>query len=103
MGWMTVGHALENVFEIGVGLDVVELGDGDWSGNDGPAICASIGAGEEMILAAKCHFQFILPMSGKTQSSTINGICVWTHCSMFSSCAARMVWRGLPLAPTFEI
>ena len=50
---MAVGHALENVLEVGVGFAIVELGGGDQRAHDGPAVGAAIGPGEQMVLAAK--------------------------------------------------
>lgn len=48
---MTVHHALKNVGDIGVGLDVVELGGLDQRADDGPAVPATVAAGEQMVLA----------------------------------------------------
>jgi hypothetical protein len=43
---MTVGHALQDVLQVGVGLAGVELGGGDQRADDRPAVGATIGAGE---------------------------------------------------------
>src|SRR4029077_6667789 len=50
---VTVSHALEDVFQVGKRFDVVELCGGDEGEEGGPADAATIGAGEEMVLAAK--------------------------------------------------
>ena len=50
---MAVGHALEDVLEIGEGLHVVELCGGDEGTNGGPSLSATVGAGEEVVLAPK--------------------------------------------------
>ncbi len=52
---MAVDHALEHVFEVGIGLDVVEPCRGDEGADDGPTLCATIGAGEQMVLAPEHH------------------------------------------------
>ena len=52
---MAVAHALEHVFEIGIGLDVVELCRGDEGTDHGPSLCAAIGAGEQVVLAPERH------------------------------------------------
>ena len=51
---MSVGHAFQDVLEIGEGLDVVELGGGEERGDDRPAGRAAVGSGEQMVLAAEC-------------------------------------------------
>src|SRR5260370_3938480 len=51
--WMALGHALQDVPEIGERLDVVELCRGDEGTNGGPSLSATIGAGEQMVLAPK--------------------------------------------------
>src|SRR5260221_4325398 len=50
---MAVGHALQDVPQIGEGLHVVELCRGDEGANDSPSLSATIGAGEQMVLAPK--------------------------------------------------
>src|SRR6266436_7574419 len=50
---MALGHALQDVPEIGERLDVVELCRGDEGTNGGPSLSATIGAGEQMVLAPK--------------------------------------------------
>jgi hypothetical protein len=52
---MAVGHALEDVLEVGKGLYVVELCGGDKGADGGPADAAAIGASEQVVLAAKCN------------------------------------------------
>jgi hypothetical protein len=39
---MAVVHALKNVFEVGVGLDLVELGGRNWRSDDRPSIGAAV-------------------------------------------------------------
>src|SRR5438034_9996200 len=48
---MALGHALQDVPEIGEGLHVVELCRGDEGANGGPSLSATIRAGEQMVLA----------------------------------------------------
>jgi len=50
---MAIGHALEDVLEVGEGLDAVELGGGDERCRGGPASWAAVAACEEMVLAAE--------------------------------------------------
>src|SRR5258707_13493010 len=50
---MAVGYALQDVLEIGERLDDVELCRGDEGTNGGPSLSATIGAGEQMVLAPK--------------------------------------------------
>lgn len=52
---MTVRHALEHVFEVAVGLDVIELCGGDEGTDRCPPLSAAIGTGEQMVLAPKGH------------------------------------------------
>ena len=52
---MAVDHALEHVFKVGVGLDVVELCRGDEGADRGPSLSAAIGPGKEMVLAPERH------------------------------------------------
>src|SRR6266516_3769926 len=50
---MILGHALEDVPEIGEGLHIIEFCRGD-EGTDGrPTLSAAIGTGEQMVLAPK--------------------------------------------------
>ena len=46
-------HALQDILEVGEGLDVVELGALDERGEGGPCPCTAVGAGEEMVFAAE--------------------------------------------------
>ena len=64
----------KHVGEIAIGLDIVELGGLDQRADCCPASAAIVGAGEEMILAAKGHHPFILPMSAKSGKFIIVGI-----------------------------
>src|ERR1700704_6673833 len=50
---MAVGHALEHVLQVSVGLAVVELSGADQRADDGPAVGAAIGPGEKMVFAPK--------------------------------------------------
>ncbi len=52
---MTVCHALEDVIEVGVGLDIVELGGGEKRGDDSPSIATAVGSGEQMVFSPQCH------------------------------------------------
>ena len=48
-------HALEHVFEVGVGLDPVELCRGEKRGDDGPSICAAVRPGKQMVFSSQSH------------------------------------------------
>ena len=50
---MSVGHAVKDVLEVGVGLTIVELGCGDQRADGGPAAGAAVGACEQVILSAQ--------------------------------------------------
>ena len=50
-----VDHALNGVFEVGVGFDIIELGRREQRGDDGPSVGAAIGSGEQVILAPQRH------------------------------------------------
>lgn len=52
---MPVEHALQYVGEIGIGLDIVELGGFDEGANDRPAAAATIAAGKQVVLATECN------------------------------------------------
>src|SRR5690349_6452221 len=52
---MALGHALQDVLEIGERLDVVELCRGDEGANGSPSLGAIVGAGEQMVLAPQRH------------------------------------------------
>src|SRR5437764_1703752 len=47
---MALGHALQDVLEVGERLHVVELCRGDEGTDGGPSLSATIGAGEQMVL-----------------------------------------------------
>lgn len=51
---MTVGHATKHVFEVGEGLDVVELRGGNKGADGRPARSPAIGSGEQVVFAAEC-------------------------------------------------
>ncbi len=76
LGGMAERHALEHVFEVGIGLDPVELCRGEKRGDDGPSIRAAVGLGEQMVFSPQSHLGVILPMSGRLRWFTIAGI----HC-----------------------
>jgi hypothetical protein len=82
---MAVGHALEHVLQVSVGLAVVELSGADQRADDGPAVGAAIGPGEKMVFAAKGNHPVILPISGQRSRSTIAGI----RCMDVVSCVYR--------------
>src|SRR5437588_9550657 len=50
---MALGHALQDVLEIGKGLHVIELCSCDEGANGGPSLSATVRAGEQMVLAPK--------------------------------------------------
>ena len=50
---MTVGHAFQDVLEIGEGLDVVELCSGDEGADGCPSDPAAVRAREQVVFAAK--------------------------------------------------
>ena len=52
---MAMCHALEHIFEVGIGFDVVEFRGGEKRRDDGPSIRAAIGPGEQMVLAPQSH------------------------------------------------
>ena len=64
-GGMTVGHALQDVFEPGKGLDVVELCGGDEGADGCPSDAGTVRAREQMVFAPERYHPFILPMSGR--------------------------------------
>src|SRR5947209_19140972 len=51
--WMALGHALQDVPEVGEGLHVVELCRGDEGADDRPSLSATIGARKQVVLAAE--------------------------------------------------
>ena len=68
---MAVDRSVEDVFEVGIGLDAIELGGGDERTDRCPSDGSAIGPSEEMILAPECHHPVILPISaGKSRSIT---------------------------------
>ena len=71
---VAIGHSLQDIGEVGVGFDAIQLRGFDQRAEDGPAPGAAIAAGEQMVLAAKGHRPFILPMSAKSGKFTIFGI-----------------------------
>src|SRR6266566_6637905 len=52
---MAFGHALQDVPEIGEGLDVIELCRCNEGADGGPSLSPAVGAGEQMILAPQRH------------------------------------------------
>jgi hypothetical protein len=53
--FVAVDHALEHVSEVGERFDVIELCRGDEGTDSGPSLCATVGAGKEMIFAPERH------------------------------------------------
>src|SRR6266508_1628761 len=70
---MAIGQALQDIAEIGEGLDVVELCSGDEGTNGGPACAAAVGACEQVVLASERDVPVILPMSARRSRSTTVG------------------------------
>src|SRR5205823_11778128 len=87
---MALGHALQDVLEVGERLHIVEFCRGD-EGTDGrPSLSATVGAGEQMVLAAQCNLAVILPMSGRMLWSDIAGIrCTDSGCVVFRASGAH--------------
>ena len=52
---MAARHALEDVFEVTVGLDAVELCRSDEGTDCSPSVSAAIGASEHMVFAPERH------------------------------------------------
>lgn len=50
---MTVGHPRQDVGDPGLRFDVVQFRGGDQGADGGPPVGATVGAGEEMVLAPK--------------------------------------------------
>ena len=50
---MPVRHAFEDVLKVGEGFDIVELGGGDQGADGRPPVGATVGSGEQMVLAAE--------------------------------------------------
>ena len=50
---VAIGHALEDVLEVGEWLDVVELCGGDEGADSSPADATTVGASEEMVFTAE--------------------------------------------------
>ena len=76
---MALGHAVEDIPEVGIGLDVIEFGGSDERGDHGPAVTTSIGSGEEMVLAAERD----------RSNGTLNGIVVELDATVIEEAAKR--------------
>jgi hypothetical protein len=50
---MVVGQAFQHLLEVGKRLDAIEFCSGQQRSDGRPACCTAVGAGEEMVLAAK--------------------------------------------------
>ena len=50
---IAIGHTLEDIGEVGVGLDAVQFCRFDQRAEDRPAVCSAIAAGEQMVLASE--------------------------------------------------
>ena len=68
-GWM-VGDAGQHVGDIELRIEAIEFGALDQRVHRGGAVAASVGAGEEIVLATDGHRPFILPMSGSSWKFT---------------------------------
>jgi len=68
------GDAGEDIGKPGLGIDVVEAAGLNQRKDDGGALPAAVGAGEEPRLPAQGHHWVILPMSGRWWSFIIVGI-----------------------------
>ena len=84
---MALGHALQDVAEIGEGLDVVEFCGGDEGANGGPSLRPAIGAGEQMILAAQRRASAAIgePVASCT-SKNLRRACAQQAASTISPC-----------------
>jgi hypothetical protein len=51
---MALGHALQDVLEVGERLHVVELCRGNEGTDGGPSLSPTIGPGEQMVLTPQC-------------------------------------------------
>jgi hypothetical protein len=71
---MTCDDLCEHVAQIGLRIDAVHFASFDERGNDRPMLAATVGASEEMVLAAERHHPFILPMSVRSWKSITGGI-----------------------------
>lgn len=60
--------------QVSLGLHAVERGRADQRVEKGGALASRVAAGEEPVLSSKSNLAVILPMSGRTSSSTIAGI-----------------------------
>src|SRR5438105_4780885 len=70
---MTGDDPGEHVAQVGFRIDAIHLAGLDERSNDGPMFTTPIRSCKKMILPAKCHRPFILPMSGKSWKSITGG------------------------------
>ena len=54
---MAGDEALEDVGEVGVGIDAVQFAGFDQRGDDGPVLGALVGAGEERVLTVQAQHE----------------------------------------------
>lgn len=73
-GGRQVCDAGKDIGEPGLGVHVIQPCGHDEGEHDGGPVCAAVGTGEEPCLSAASHRPFILPMSAKSERSTIVGI-----------------------------
>ena len=71
---VSIDHAREHVVQVSVRLDAIEFAGFDQRTDDCPAFAAAIAACEQVVLAAKCNYPSILPMSGRMLKSFIAGM-----------------------------
>ena len=71
---MALGNGFEGFGQIAERLDTVELAGFDQRRDAGPGMGALIMTGEQMVLSAKGHHPFILPMSAMIWKFIIAGI-----------------------------
>src|SRR3954452_12421326 len=58
-------HPLEHIRQIGLWVEVVQLGRIDQTGKDRPGPGPALTPGKECILPTKCNLLVILPISGR--------------------------------------
>src|SRR6476620_159734 len=72
---MTCDDLCEHVAQIGLRIDAVHFASFDERGNDRPMLAATVGASEEMVLAAERNRGVILPISGLPVACTPRTSC----------------------------
>jgi hypothetical protein len=68
-----VGDASQDIAQVGLGVEPVEGRALDKGVEDGRAMAAAVGAGEQVILPSQGDRAAILPMSGRRSRCTIAG------------------------------